>query len=848
MLRATLTGMMQRKLRSFLSGLAVVLGVMFVAGALLLTDTLQRSFDEVFADAFSEVDVLVQGEPNVEIPEDQGEQIATPIPDDTVDRVAEVPGVAEAAGEVEQAGARLIGSDGSVVPSFGPPRLGTNWQGESDLIQLRDGRGPTADDEVAIDAALAEAADVGVGERTGVLTLEPRREVTIVGIFGFSGGRDSLGGTQMVAFTDAAAQELMLGETGVWSGVAVTTTPDATPEQVRDDIAATLGDGYEVATGDELAEENAQALKEGLSFFSYILLGFAGIALFVGVFLILNTFSIIVAQRTRELALTRALGAGRLQVVGSVLLEAVIIGLLASAVGLAAGVGVGALLATLVGTFMSLPVAGLTLTVGTVVAAFTVGTLVTVVAAVVPALRASRVSPVAAMQEATSAQRPLTRLTVTGAVVGAAGAALLVAGLTSNANGADLWAILGGVLLVFIAVALLTPLVVRPVVAVIGRLFSWSVPGQLGRLNSGRNPLRTAITASALMIGVALVSGVGVVVASAQTSMRAVAEDSIAADLVISGDQVGPTPPAFDAAVLEQTAELDGVDTAAGLYQEQAEVGGERRFVTAATDLPALRQALGLTPQQGQLTALADDELVVDSDTAADHDLTVGDRVPVQTTRGEARDYEVVGLYESEPYFSGFVLPPAASADFAVPQPAMGFVQLTDGAAADDVQATVSQLLTDSPEVSVADQSSYIDQQLEQLDFVVLTVQALLALAILIAVLGIVNTLALSVLERTRELGLLRAVGLSRAATVRMVTVESVVISLFGALLGVVVGTGLGAAVTRALADEGISDVALPWGDLSTYLVLAAVVGVVAAVLPAIRAARVDVLRAVTVE
>ena len=847
MLRATLKGILSRKLRLLLSGLAVVLGVMFVSGSLVLTDALGRSFDQLFAGVYADTDVQVHGEPRVEVSEFEGEPVPANIPADIVERVAAVPGVASARGLVEADGARLIGSDGKVVTSFGPPRLGINWTGEDNLVQLREGRGPAAADEIAIDAALAETAGVSVGDRVGVLTLEPRKDFTVVGIFGF-GERDSLGGVQFVAFTDEVAQRLMLGEPDVWTAVDVRAAEGVSPEQLRDDIAAALGDGYQVRTGAELAEANAASLKEGLRFFSYILLGFAGVALFVGVFLIINTFSIIVAQQTRELALIRAIGASRRQVLGSVLFEAIVIGLVASVLGLAAGLGVGASLAALAASFSTVPMAGVAMPVSALVGGLAIGVLVTVVAALLPAIRASRIPPVAALQEAATPDRPLTKLTVSGAVVLVAGGTVLGLGLTGNTGGQELWAVLGGVLVCFIGVALLTPLVAHPVVSLLGRLFSWSVPGKLGRLNAGRNPRRTAITAAALMVGVALVTGVGVVLTSAKESISGLATESMDTDLVISGDYAGPRPPTFDPAVLDRAAALPGVAQLSAVAIDLAEVNGQQGYVTAIYDLAAARDMFHLEPTAGSLEPLAPGELVVDARTADEYGLTLGDTVQVQLSRGEPHTYRVVGLYEWTPLVGGFILPQEATADFGIPQPTLGFVTVTDAAATSQVRQQVADLLADSPEVGVTDQSAFIEQQTSQVDGVLTMIQVLLGLAILIAVLGIINTLALSVLERTRELGLLRAVGLGRAATVRMVTVEAVVISIFGALLGVVVGAGLGTAVVRALTDEGIDTLALPWSDMAEYLVLAGLVGLVAALLPAVRAARTNVLNAIAYE
>ncbi|WP_434740093.1 ABC transporter permease [Micromonospora sp. SH-82] len=846
MLRATLKSLLARKVRLILSGLAVVLGVMFVSGAFVLTDTLSRTFDQVFADAYAEVDVNVASRPNVQVSEAEGAPVNPPFPAATVEEIRAVPGVADAVGLALADGARLIGGDGKVVGSFGPPQLGQNWTGESDVVQLREGREPGADDEIVINAGLAQAGKVNVGDRVGVLTLEPRRDFTVVGIFGYSGGRDSIGGSSEIHFTTPVAQELMLGETGTFNSVSVTAADGVSDTTLRDDLAAALGDRFVVKTGEELSKEMSAAFEEGLTFFNRILLGFAAVALLVGTFLILNTFSIIVAQRTKELALLRAVGASGRQIIGSVVLEAVAVGLLASVFGLAAGVGVGALLAYLFGQFAGgLELAGIGVPVSAVVGAFGVGLLITVVAALLPALRAARIPPIAAMQDVATPDRPLTRVTVSGAVITGAGAILLALGLTDNAGGNVLAVILGGVLATFIGVALLTPLLSRPVVSLLGAIFSFSVPGKLGRLNSGRNPRRTAITAAALMVGIALVTGVTVILDSAKSSLSGLAQDNLRAELVIAGAQSGPRPPSFDRDVLTEAAQIPGVRLADGEYGDLAEVGGERTWVAASSEPAALRQIFGAEPVAGDIDRIGADQMLVRSETATARGWSVGSTVPVQLTRGEARTFTVSGIFTSEVFTNPVVLPQSVTADFAIPHPIQGFVQLESGTAVDEVLPRVEALLADSPEVSVADRDAFIEQQAGQLDILLTMIQILLALAIVIAVLGIVNTLALSVLERTRELGLLRAIGLRRGQTMQMITVEAIVISVFGALLGVVVGTGLGAAVVRALREDGITDLVLPWTQMGIFLGLAALIGVVAAALPAIRAARINILGAI---
>jgi len=853
MLRATFASLLARKLRLILSGLAVVLGVMFVSGAFVLTDTLGRSFEGLFSTVYSQTDVQVAGKPKIEVDELEGAPIPANVPADLVERIEDkVPGVADAVGLAEADGARVIGKNGKVIASLGPPRLGANWTGESDMITLRPGsKAPTAENEIAMNAGLAKTGGFNVGDEIAVLTLEPKKTFKLVGIFGYSNDRDSIGGATVVAFTTPVAQQLMLGEKDVYSAIRVKAAPGVTPEELRDRIAAELGPDYVVKTGDQLATETTDSFRRGLGFFNNILLGFAGVALFVGIFLILNTFSIIVAQRTRELALMRAVGASRRQVIGSVLVEALVIGLVASVLGLGAGIGVGALLAFVFGQMAGgLALAGIGVPVAAVVSAFTVGLLVTLVAAVLPAIRASRIPPVAALQDSAIPDKPLTRVTIAGALTLTAGGAALALGLSGNAGDATLWTVLAGVLVSFVGVALLTPLLARPVVSVLGRLFSWSVPGKLGRLNSGRNPRRTAITAAALMVGIALVIGVNVILTSATKSFDRLAANQVHAEIYISGEQSGPLPPTFDAAVLDRAGSTPGVAKVTGAYLDRAIVNGTKPdFVVAVHDIAAARDIFALTPAEGSLDTLGEGQLVLDAESATQiGGVHAGDRVSIQLTRGEAETYTVAGIYQDNDVISGIFVPESAAKNFAVPQPFQAFVQLAPGASITDVLPRIEALLADSPEVSASDRSAFIAQQTRQFDTILTMIQILLALAILIAVLGIVNTLALSVLERTRELGLLRAIGLRRAQTMRMITVESMVISVFGALLGVAVGTGLGTAVVRALHDEGFTDLAFPWSQMALYLVLAALVGVVAAVLPAIRAARVDVLNAIAYE
>ncbi|HEX7744018.1 MAG TPA: FtsX-like permease family protein, partial [Micromonosporaceae bacterium] len=459
----------------------------------------------------------------------------------------------------------------------------------------------------------------------------------------------------------------------------------------------------------------------------------------------------------------------------------------------------------------------------------------------------SRIPPVAALQEVATPDRPLTKVSVAGSLIGAVGATMLGYGLSGRAHGNTLWLILGGVLVSFIGVALLTPLIAKPVVSALGRLFSWSVPGKLGRLNSGRNPRRTAITAAALMVGIALVTGVNVILDSARTSISG-AVQSIDAQLIVAGVQTGPRPPTFDGAVIDKAAAIPGVRNAVGLYHDRALVNGHGALVEAATDAGVLPDVYGGTAVAGSIGTLRPDQVIVSQGAATAQNLSVGQKITVQLSRGQPHTYTVGGIAPDENAVGSYLLPREAVGDFAIPQPYLAFVQVADGTPVASVKPQLDALVADSPEVSVIDQAAFTEQQTSGLDQILLMIQILLALAILIAILGIVNTLALSVIERTREIGLLRAIGLGRAQTMRMVTVESVVISVFGALLGVAVGTGLGAAVVRALRDEGVTDLTLPWSQMGVYIGLSAVIGVVAAVLPSIRAARLNVLAAIAHE
>jgi putative ABC transport system permease protein len=843
-LRATLKSLLGRKLRLALSAVAVTLGVMFVSGSFVLTDTLGRSFENLFDTAYAHTDVVV-------LPKGQNDGPPKLLTDSELADVEAVTGVAKASGVVQAEGARVVGKDGKVVTTAGPPRIGANWLDGVGGAEIRDGNAPQADDEVVLNVALADKAGLHVGDTVDVLTTQPRKTFKLVGTFGYVGGLDGRGGVLEVRFTKPAAQQLMLGQLGEYTYFDVKADPGQSPAAVRDAVQAKLGSGFEVKTGAEMAKTIADQFKSVLDGLNKVLLGFGGVALFVGVFLILNIFSITVAQRTKELALARALGASKKQMIGSVLTEALIVGTIGAVAGLGAGIGVGWILSTVAAGITSLPLAPIAVPLSAVIAAVSVGLVITTVAALLPALRASRVPPIAALQEVATPDRPLTKLTVSGTAVTALGAALMGYGFT---GGGHLWPMLGGVMFAFIGVALLSPLLGRPIVGLLGRLFSWSVAGRLGRLNSGRNPRRTAITAAALMIGIALITGASTILHSGDVSLRGTLDRDVKADLLVAGQQSSDIAPTFAPGKVDEIRRVPGVTTVTSTVSTGAMIthgspdSAERRGVEIVDDVPALARQYSLKTVAGSLATPGLREVVVDSDTATKEHLSVGDTMTVAMVKGDPVIYTLTGIYQTNDFYSEYLFGPSALAGVRSPQPSMATITLAPGTDEKAAKQRIAALVTDDPEITVSTRAEYLEQVSGQLGTLLTMITVLLALAIVIAVLGVIITLWLSVLERTRELGLLRAIGLGRSATMRMITVEAVVITLFGTLLGLGTGVGIGAAVVRSLRGDGITSFAVPWSQLGTYLAAGALVGVVAAVLPAVKAARTNVLRAIAYE
>jgi putative ABC transport system permease protein len=578
------------------------------------------------------------------------------------------------------------------------------------------------------------------------------------------------------------------------------------------------------------------------------------VALLVGVFLIFNTFNILVAQRASELALFRAMGASWGQVTGSVLIEAVLVGVVGSTLGLLAGIGLGlagsAALTALIGA--QLPGAGITVSATPVILAYVVGILVTVVSAFVPAIRASAVPPLAAMREVNRPDKPLRVLTIVGLVFAVPGLALLLLGLI----GSSFTPLLFGAVLAFLGVVILSPLLTKPLAGLIGKAVGWGMSGRLGVRNALRNPRRTAVTAAALMIGVTLVSAASVLGESFTRTIDQTINASVGAEVIVQTNTTAGPPGevGFPDRATEQMRQVPGVAEVVPLYISlEARVdGGAPPFggTFSTDDMAVTRDMFSMKTIEGDLRTLGPGEFVTDENTFKSRGWEVGQSVPIQLDKGGEQQYRLVGVYESTPIWTDtLILPKDAVASFAGPLALQGYVSLRDGANPDTVVGDIERVMADYPLVTVGDRSALLDQFNSFIDIALGIIYVLLGVAILIALLGILNTLLLSIFERTRELGLLRAVGLNRRGVMRMVGTESVVMAVFGCLLGIIVGVGLGAALSSALIDRDfLTVVAIPWVSLIVFVVVAMIAGVLAALWPAWRAARLNVLQAIAYE
>ncbi len=846
MLRAALRSLLQHKLRLSLTLLAVVVGVAFVAGTYIFTDSLKRSFDALFEAPQPDVIVTVDAPDFGGGGPDAAPRETPTLPQSYIADVAAVDGVAAAYGLVSGDGAIVIDSDGMVVGAAGPPARGTTWIPDEAIspLTLVDGRGPQGPDEVALLESTAEAAGVEVGGRVRLETNGGSVEPLVVGVV--TRGVSGSDGSTLAVFDLPTAQRLLLDSEPVVTGIQVRADEGVSQDVLAQRITAALPEDVRVQTGQQRSADIAERLEEAFQFINTFLLAFAFIALFVAVFLIYNTFSMLIAQRTRELALLRAVGASRGQVRRSVLLEALVLGILAAGIGLVGGVLVSRGLTLLLRAFgADLPSGPLVLEPRTVMVSLVVGVVVTLVSAYVPARRAAVVPPVAAMRDEVSLpNRSLWVRTGLGAVLLVVAVLTARAGLASVDDG-ERAASLAGVsaLAALVAVIALAPVAGRGVLWVLGAPFSGSVVGRLARENGRRNPRRTAATASALAIGLALMTTIGVIAASTKASVATVIDDTIGADFVVFGAKFQPFVPDVYQAV------KDTPGTAAVTFVRQVPITvDEEQSVLTGVEVAAFPLVVDFEMQSGSFADMALGDAVVDDATAETLGLEVGDRVEGTFVNGEA-PLRLIGVYTAAGPYVGFVTGintlssiGSRELDSAV------YVRVADGADPATVRTDLEAELAAFPAVELQDQASLKEQVNGQFDRVFGFIYALLALAVVVAFIGIVNTLALSVHERRREVGLLRAVGTSRPQVRRMVVLEAVLISVFGAALGVALGVVYGALLQRVLEPQGITELAIPTGQIWMFLALAVVGGLLAALWPAITASRLDVLRAIATE
>lgn len=837
--RTVWRGMLARKLRLALSALAVVLGVSFVTGSQIFSQTLGEHLTGTVAGHVP--DVVVQ-------PDEAGQTPARVSPaaidDDLVAAVAALPEVGRAVGEVRVEGVIVLDADGDPLSTIGAATLGLNHH---DLpaddggvgMTLTQGRAPSGSGEVALDPATVERGGFTLGQEVTVVTpVDGPRPFTLTG--SLDSGIPLAGGSTITIMDTATAQQTLTGQAGRFHRIGVVPAAGSSAEEAAGAVAAMLPAGLEAATGTAVTEDAIEGMSGALATMSLLLYGFAAVSVVVGGFLIVNTFSMLVQQRRQEIALLRSIGARARQVRRLVLGEAALLGAAASAVGSVVGIGLAAVLVRLFSVIgADVSAMGLVITAPALLTGFVVGVLTTVLAAWIPVRSTAGIAPVEALRTAAVAparQRGRDVLGVLVLVLGATALGLVIARVSPDA------AVVGlGLLLTLVGVVLLAPHLVRPVSGGLGALLrrTHGPVGTLARRNAERNPRRTGATVAALVVGLALVSAMSVVAHSVRSSVAHQLDDSFAADLVIATPHNAVLP----APLLEQVAATDGVELVSGAATLPVEVDGELMTV-AVEDAPATITAVDVV--EGRLADLDATHVAVDDARAEQLGVGVGDRV-VLTSNGQDLDVTVAAVYREMPSLVAPWLADKATAEaFGWPaQDIMVGVLLEPGADLATVRAELEAELDPYPLVGAFDGAEFTQLRTVEVNQVVGLVYVLLALTVLVALLGVVNTLALSVVERQREIGMLRAVGLRRGGVRQLVRLESAIICVAGALLGVATGTAAGAAVHRTVEESGIAVLDVPWATLAAFVVVTTLVGLLAAVLPARMASRTDVLDAI---
>jgi putative ABC transport system permease protein len=850
-IRLVLRGLWTHKLRTALTTLAILLGVAMISGTYVLTDQINAGFDELFTSANQGIDVIIAPKPPA-----FGQPMAagTYLPESLLLKVKRTNGVATASGLVQGMGALVVGGK-AVAAQNGPPTLVfSNVATRFTQTAYARGRPPQAAGEMSISSKFVEDNGLRLGQTIGLATPTGLHQARLVGVFTF-GSSSSLGGVTMVVSTLSDMQAWYRLD-GKLSAIYAAAEPAVGADALAKRLSSVVPGGAEVKTGTQSAADQSKAISDVLGkILTPALLAFGFIAVLVGAFIIFNAFSITVAQRLREFAMLRALGASRRQVLGVVVAEAAVIGLTASVVGLFTGLGIARAVTAVFGAVgADLPKAGAALHLRTIVVALAVGLLVTVIAALVPALRATRVPPVAALQEgAALPPSRVSRLTpYLAALVSTVGIAMVLVGsLRGDTLTMRLALLGGGALLVFVALGMLAKYAVRPLARVLG----WplervsTATGRLARENAARNPARTGATAAALMIGLAVVVFVAVFAQAIKTSFVDVVEKSVKADLVVNSGYVAPLPPAG----IQTIRRVPSVAAVTGVATGQVRVAGSGVDTMFAVAPGAMARVWRFNWIDGGsdrlLTQLGVSGALVEEQVAAAHQLHVGERFSVLTQAGKTARFTVVGEYRDPVALKGVVVADRAwDRLFDQRDAQLTLVKGVPGVPASTLQQSVKTAVAlGYPTAEVQTRQEYVDGMTKQINQLLMLIYALLAMSVVISLFGIVNTLVLSVHERTREIGMLRAIGASRRQIRRMVRYESVITAVIGGLLGIVVGVTFAAVLVSQLGSEGIT-FALPAVQLLVFLVVSAFVGVLAAVLPARRAAKIQILDAIHYE
>ncbi|MBO1334439.1 ABC transporter permease [Streptomyces sp. VRA16 Mangrove soil] len=848
--RLSLKSLLAHKRRFAGTFTAVLLGVAFLAGTLVMGDTLRASFDSMFAGAASGTDAVVRSTNVITTPgESQGTR--QPVRSSLADELARQPGVAAAVPSIQGAG-QLLGADGEPIGGKGPPTLAGNWITDPKLnpYRLAEGRAPAKSGEVVVNRGAAEKGDLKIGDTTTLRTPNPV-EVTVVGLATF-GGEDGMAQVTFTGMTRADAEKYLTPKAGQASSIAVRAGPGVSQQRLVDTLTPHLPKGVEAITGQASAQENTDMISgQFLTLFTTFLLVFSGIALLVATFSIHNTFAIVVAQRTRENALLRAIGASRRQVTTTTLVEASAVAVLASAAGLAGGIGVAAGLQALFPAIgFPFPDGNLVVSALSMVLPLAVGVVVCLGSALLPALRAGRTAPLAALREtAVDDSGASRRRAVIGTVLGAAALTATFVGVRVSPS-----LMLAGIgaVLALVAFVVLGPVASTSAVRALGDPLDKlrGMSGRLARRNAMRSPKRTAATAGALMIGVAVVSLFTVFGASLKATMNQTVDRSFAGDVAVSTPSFGAGGSGLSPKLAPALAQLPQVDTAVGLGKGVADVDGKGRALTV-TDPAALSRTFDLGTVRGSLKNLGGDGIALTRAEADEQHLAVGDTATLAFTDGTKEPFTVRAVYGQSELVGDYVITRQAWAPHrGQDSDTLISVTFKDGVSTSDGKAAVEKTAAAYGDPSVQTRDDYAQSSAGGIDMMLTLVYALLALAVLIALLGIANTLTLAVHERTRELGLLRAVGQTRPQLRAMVRWESVLVAAFGTAGGLVLGGFLGWVLVEA--SDGAGDTAFAFALPPVKLLMVALVGVSAGALaglrPARRAARLDVLRAIATE